>query len=89
MARDPQGVIRVDIELSGAVDSVFTRNIVPSSDSIQIDTVIAIPETALGPLSITARAQNALDVTGQDGPIELTETVANCPRCRRSFFPST
>jgi hypothetical protein len=23
-----------------------------------------------------------------DGPVELTEAVANCRRCRRSFFPS-
>jgi hypothetical protein len=23
-----------------------------------------------------------------DGPIELTETVAHCRCCRRSFFPS-
>jgi hypothetical protein len=23
-----------------------------------------------------------------DGPIELTESVAHCRRCRRSFFPS-
>jgi hypothetical protein len=23
-----------------------------------------------------------------DGPVELTETVAYCHRCRRSFFPS-
>lgn len=27
-------------------------------------------------------------VTSMDGPIELTEPVANCRRCRRSFFPS-
>lgn len=27
-------------------------------------------------------------VTGMDGPIELTEAVAHCRRCRRSFFPS-
>jgi hypothetical protein len=27
-------------------------------------------------------------VTGMDGPIELTETVGRCRRCRRSFFPS-
>jgi len=27
-------------------------------------------------------------VTGMDGPIELTESVAHCRRCRRSFFPS-
>lgn len=27
-------------------------------------------------------------VTSIDGPVELTETVAHCHRCRRSFFPS-
>jgi hypothetical protein len=27
-------------------------------------------------------------VTSMDGPVELTETVAHCTRCRRSFFPS-
>lgn len=27
-------------------------------------------------------------VYSMDGPIELTETVAHCRRCRRSFFPS-
>ena len=28
------------------------------------------------------------NVNSMDGPIELTEPVANCRRCRRSFFPS-
>ena len=27
-------------------------------------------------------------VTSLDGPVELTETVAHCRTCRRSFFPS-
>lgn len=27
-------------------------------------------------------------VTSIDGPVNLTETVANCRKCRRSFFPS-
>lgn len=27
-------------------------------------------------------------VNSMDGPIELTESVAHCRRCRRSFFPS-
>ena len=31
---------------------------------------------------------NEREVSSVDGPIELTETVANCCRCRRSFFPS-
>lgn len=28
------------------------------------------------------------NITSMDGPIELTEPVAKCRRCRRSFFPS-
>lgn len=28
------------------------------------------------------------EVTSISGPVELTETVADCPKCRRSFFPS-
>jgi hypothetical protein len=28
------------------------------------------------------------EVHSMDGPVELTETVAYCRRCRRSFFPS-
>jgi len=27
-------------------------------------------------------------VISRDGPVELTETVAHCQTCRRSFFPS-
>ncbi len=27
-------------------------------------------------------------VSSMDGPIELTESVVHCRRCRRSFFPS-
>jgi hypothetical protein len=27
-------------------------------------------------------------VKSMDGPVELTEAVAECRRCRRSFFPS-
>ena len=28
------------------------------------------------------------EVKSIDGPMELTESVADCPKCRRSFFPS-
>ena len=31
---------------------------------------------------------NCRDIHSMDGPVELTETVAHCRRCRRSFFPS-
>ncbi|HID67941.1 MAG TPA: hypothetical protein EYP31_06725 [Roseibacterium sp.] len=28
------------------------------------------------------------EIGSMDGPVELTENVAHCRRCRRSFFPS-
>jgi hypothetical protein len=28
------------------------------------------------------------EVSSMDGPLELTEAIARCRRCRRSFFPS-
>ena len=28
------------------------------------------------------------EVTSISGPIDLPETIADCPKCRRSFFPS-
>lgn len=28
------------------------------------------------------------EVTSLSGPVELAETLADCPQCRRSFFPS-
>jgi hypothetical protein len=31
---------------------------------------------------------NTREVISIDGPVQLTETVAHCRRCRRSFFPS-
>jgi hypothetical protein len=52
---------------------------------------------ATGPSQATCPTCGALcDVTTKprtvnsiDGPVELTESVADCRRCRRSFFPST
>jgi len=37
----------------------------------------------LCPVTIQARI-----VTSMDGPVEISEAVAECDRCRRSFFPS-
>lgn len=38
-----------------------------------------------GPCSVTTRSRR---VTSIDGPLDLTEAVATCTACRRSFFPS-
>lgn len=41
--------------------------------------------TCQTPCQVDTRTRS---VTSVDGPVELTESVANCHKCRRSFFPS-
>lgn len=70
-AMDPVGLIQVSIIVSGAFDTTIVKTISPPLDSIVVDTVIGIPETAVGLMQVVAVARNALDVSGQDGPVTL------------------
>ena len=72
VAQDPQGVVFVEFEMTGAIDTLFQRAIAPPADSIRVDTIFQIPPDASGPLQISARARNSLDIVGQDGPLNLT-----------------
>jgi hypothetical protein len=67
VARDPQGVTQVRIALSGAFADTIVRPIVPTADSVRVDTLVAIPSGVTGDLRITAAATNAEDLTGEDG----------------------
>ncbi|NJD19986.1 MAG: hypothetical protein FIA95_11990 [Gemmatimonadetes bacterium] len=70
-AQDPLGITQIRIEMRGSVDQTIVKSITPAADSVMLDTTIAIPPTALGPLTITAIARNTLDVSGQDGPLGM------------------
>ncbi len=70
-AADPNGINRVQLILSGAVDTVFTTTF-PEPDTARVNVTLELPEDAVGPLSLTAQARSGLDITGQDGPIEIT-----------------
>lgn len=70
-AQDPLGITQVRIEIRGAVDTTIVKAITPPADSLVVDTTVAIPATALGPLQITTIARNSLDVSGQDGPLSM------------------
>ncbi len=72
IAQDPQGVVFVEFQLTGAIDTLFQRAISPPADSVRVDTIFQIPPDAVGPMQISARARNSLDVVGQDGPLNLT-----------------
>ena len=60
--------------MSGVVDTVLTQTISPVLDSLVLDTIIAIPAGLDGPLTVSARAWNTIDVVGQGAPIILTVT---------------
>jgi hypothetical protein len=67
VARDPQGVTQVSFQLSGAFDATLTRSVIPTADSVRLDTLVAIPSGVSGDLQITATARNTEDLLGQDG----------------------
>ena len=73
-ARDPIGVKTVSITVSGVVDTVLTQSISPVRDSLVLDTIVFIPAGLDGPLTLSARAWNTVDVVGLGAPIAMTVT---------------
>ena len=73
-ARDPIGVKTVSITVSGVVDTVLTQTISPVLDSLVLDTIVAIPAGLDGPLTLSARAWNTVDVVGVGVPVVMTVT---------------
>ncbi|MGE0705489.1 MAG: YncE family protein, partial [Vicinamibacterales bacterium] len=76
VARDPQGVIQIQINFAGAFTRQVVKQVVPPSDSIVFDTTVVVPAGVSGALQISAVARNALDVSGQDGPIAVNVVSA-------------
>jgi hypothetical protein len=76
IARDPQGIIQVQLNFAGAFSRQVVKQIVPPADSVVLDTTVVVPTGISGTLSVTAIARNSLDVSGQDGPINVTVVSA-------------
>ena len=70
-AQDPTGIIQLQINFSGAFDQAVVKEVNPATDSIVFDTTVVVPAAASGALSIAAVARNALDVSGQFGPVQV------------------
>jgi hypothetical protein len=70
-AYDPNGIILVQLNLTGAMNQPVVKQVTPVSDSVVFDTTVVIPAGTTGAISITASARNTLDVSGQDGPIRV------------------
>ncbi len=70
-AFDPEGIIQVVIQATGAFDDEIVKSFSPPLDSVVVDTSFVIPPGTEGDVFLTAIARSSLDVTGQDGPIRV------------------
>lgn len=70
-AADPQGIISLRIDATGAFEESIVVSFNPPIDSTIVDTVMVIPSGAAGQVQLTATARNSVDIPGQDGPLFL------------------
>jgi len=68
---DPEGILDLEILVTGAFESNILIPFNPPVDSVLVDTAVVIPPGITGNVEVTATARNGLDVPGQDGPISL------------------
>ena len=76
LAQDPLGIIQISLEITGAFQVSIVKEISPTSDSVALDTVVAIPAGIAGVIMVSASARNTLDVFGGDGPLTLNVVAA-------------
>lgn len=69
--RDPVGVSRVEVIVSGAFQTSFVRNFNPAVAETVVDTTLVIPSGITGSIRLEARAINVAGNPGSDGPITL------------------
>jgi hypothetical protein len=70
-AADPEGVLDMTIEITGAFETLIEIPFNPPPEFVLVDTVVVIPDGLTGFIDVTASARNGLAVFGQDGPIRL------------------
>ncbi len=70
-AYDPEGILDLMIQVTGVFERTIEYSFTPPRDSVMVDTAVVIPAGVQGDISVTATARNGLNVTGQDGPINL------------------
>lgn len=68
---DPIGVVRAEVEVSGAFSTTLVRDFTPAVDSATVDAVLAVPAGVSGPIRLVARAINREGSPGISSPISL------------------
>ncbi len=70
-AADPEGVLDMTIQISGAFDWVAEIPFSPPEEFVLVNRVVVIPDGITGFIEVSAIARNGLAVVGQDGPIQM------------------
>lgn len=70
-AMDPEGILDLVIQVTGVFEKTIGFTFSPPRDTVLVDTVAVVPAGVTGEISVTAVARSGLNVTGQDGPINL------------------
>ncbi len=76
-AMDPEGILDMVIHVTGVFERTIDYSFTPPQDSVLVDTAVVIPAGVTGSISVTATARSGLNVTGQDGPIDLQIVSTN------------
>jgi hypothetical protein len=72
LLRDPVGVARLEVQVSGVFQTSIIRNFNPAVDSFVVDTTFVVPSGISGAITIAARAVNVEGNAGGDGPLNLS-----------------
>jgi hypothetical protein len=68
---DPDGILQLQIDVTGAFEETIVKSFNPPVDSAAMDTVVVIPAGTTGAISLVASARNTLDLLGFAGPFTL------------------
>lgn len=70
-ASDPQRLVSVTLQATGAVTATLTRTFTSPPDTVTVDTTLAVPDTAQGEFTLVAKARNTLGVQGESEAVRL------------------
>jgi len=76
-AVDPEGILDMVIQVTGVFERTINYTFTPPQDTVLVDTAVVIPAGVTGEIAVTATARSGLNVTGQDGPINLQIVSTN------------
>lgn len=70
-AADPKGVNQLRLEVRGSLIRDVIKDLATPAVTVQLDTFVAIPDTAAGPITVRAAARNVLGIVERTAFVDL------------------